>query len=274
MRLSDVALKQRMVSCCPCCGGRQPKDGAGKYAPVKQDDLDEEEEADYCDDAPQVEGLDDPFAALQALRHLDFDATNNSDDEGEGDRGSVGGDGAQAGRLGSPAEEPLRFDGASVSKAGRLQSDQEAVPKSSRGRGAAGPPASSIAVRAESGRRGLTIGDMEIDFGWRKPAANEVLSAAAAKARSGLAAASGGTPSKNRPHEHYGRGQQHPAAMRKLIGGGTAHPESMTRQLKMQFDPAAEGMKSQMSSWKAKLAAKSKAAIEKARDKTRSSGVT
>ena len=243
-----------MVRCCPCCGGRQPRDGAGKYAPVEQHDLDDDN-ADYCDDAPQVEGLDDPFAALRALRHLDFDAANNSDEDGDADRP------ADAGRPGTAAQE-LPSRGATAGRMDQLNRP----PKST--------PAPSIALRAETGRRGLTIGDMEIDIGWRKPAANEVLSAAAAKARSGLAAASGGTASKHKAQAQYGRGQQHPASMRKLIGGGTAHPESMTRQLKMQFDPATGGMKSRMSSWRAKVEAKGKEAIEKAKEKTRTTGVT
>jgi hypothetical protein len=250
-----------MVGCCPCCGGRQPRDGAGKYAAVEQDDLDEA--ADYCDDAPQVEGLDDPFAALQALRHLDFDADNNSDGEG----GADGTDDRPAGAAcpGTVAQEaPSRR--ATVPQSSRRPPEQlngEPNP----------PPAQSVALKAEAGRRGLTIGDMEIDIGWRKPAPNEVLSAAAARARS-LAGASGGSPSKTKPHAKYGRGQQHPASMRQLIGGGTAHPESMTRQLKMQFDPAAGGMKGRMSSWRAKVEAKGKEAIEKAKEKTRTSGVT
>ena len=250
-----------MVRCCPCCGGRQPRDGAGKYAPVEQLDLDDDD-ADYCDDAPQVEGLDDPFAALQALRHLDFDAANNSDNEdGDADRPA----GSSAGRPGAAAQE-LSSRGATAQESSRGQRDQlNRPPKNS--------PAPST-LRAETGRRGLTIGDMEIDIGWRKPAANEVLSAAAAKARSGLAAASGGTPSKHKAQPHFGRGQQHPASMRQLIGGGTAHPESMTRQLKMQFDPAAGGMKSRMSSWRAKVEAKGKEAIEKAKEKARTTGVT
>ncbi len=250
-----------MVGCCPCCGGRQPRDGAGKYAPVEQDDLDEA--ADYCDDAPQVEGLDDPFAALQALRHLDFDDADNSS-EGDADEGDADGHAdrpAGAVRRG-PAAQDAPSRGASVPQGSRRQPDQlNRAPKH--------PPTPSIELKAEAGRRGLMIGDMEIDIGWRKPAANEVLSAAAAKARS-LAAASGGS----KPRTQYGRGQQHPASMRQLIGGGTAHPESMTRQLKMQFDPATRGVKGRMSSWRAKVEAKGKEAIEKAKEKTRTSGVT
>lgn len=249
-----------MVGCCPCCGGRQPRDGAGKYAPVEQDEH-EDEDADYCDDAPQVKGLDNPFAALQALRHLDFDAADDWDnDDGDCDRPPDAGRSVAASqaRLTRPAFVPQSTRG---------QDGQQSRPP----RTSAAP---AIALRTEAGRRAVTIGDMEIDIGWRKPAANEVLSAAAAKARSGLAAASGGSRSKSDTHKQYGRGQQHPASMRKLIGGGTAHPEFMTRQLKMQFDPAAGGMKGRMSSWKAKMEAKGKEALEKAKEKTRTNGVT
>ena len=263
-----------MVGCCPCCGGRQPRDGAGKYAPVEQDDLDDD--ADYCDDAPQVKGLDDPFAALQALRHLDFDAENISEDDADAGSSGDGGDDTNIGRGGGdsvrrpedelPGPVTRGVSSRTAADGGRKQRD----PRS----GTANPqPAPSMALRAEAGRRGLTICDMEIDIGWRKPAANEVRSVAAAKARSGLAAASGSSPSKTKHQKPYGRGQQHPASMRQLIGGGTAHPESMTRQLKMQFDPAAGGMKGRMSSWRAKVEAKGKEALEKAKEKTRS-GVT
>ena len=255
-----------MMGCCPCCGGRRPKDGAGRYAPVGQEEEEDVDEDDWCDDAPQAKGLDDPFAALQALRHIDFDAGANSssdDDLGGGGlptratratRADAAAAAAAAAADGADAApgQPVRSHAPQSLSLSHGLSESTVRPRSDHGHrsqlsGSAAEPASAPAPRAEAGRRGLTIGDMEIDIGWRKPAANEVLSAAAAKARSGLG---GGSPSKtDKPKAHYGRGQQHPAAMRQLIGGGTAHPDSMTRQLKMKFDPAASSARKENASF-------------------------